>query len=153
MFEGDPDESFIRDLFELRGVIEPAACSFAALRRTDGQLAEMARALSGMRRHGLATLEGQTADQQFHKSILAATHNEALVALASSIGAAVSWTTKFKQRNRALPRDPVPDHAAVFEAIAAQDPTAAHDAMATLLRLAMDDIIQSDPTQPAAARA
>ena len=34
-FEGEPDTDFIIDLFELRGVIEPAAAAFAAARRTE----------------------------------------------------------------------------------------------------------------------
>jgi DNA-binding FadR family transcriptional regulator len=61
---------------------------------------------------------------------LSATHNSAMMALSASISAAVSWTTEFKQRSRALPRDPVPDHAKVFDAIAAGDPDAASAACA-----------------------
>ena len=44
MFAGEPDRDFVRDLFELRGVIEPAAAEFAARRRTDEQLAVMVQA-------------------------------------------------------------------------------------------------------------
>jgi DNA-binding FadR family transcriptional regulator len=130
----------IRDLFELRGVIEPAASHFAAQRRTQGRLDEMAEALDGMRRHGLATVEGRNADQRFHKAILSAAGNEALASLASSVGAAVSWTTLFKNRTRPAPRDPLPDHVAVYEAIRAQDAEAAHAAMSELLRLALADM-------------
>ena len=140
MFAGEPDERFVRDLFELRGVIEPAAASFAARRRSQGHLDDMAEALDGMRRHGLATPEGRNADQRFHKTILSAADNEALGSLASSVGAAVSWTTTFKHRTRSLPRDPLPDHAAVYEAIRAQDAERAHSAMAELLRLALADM-------------
>lgn len=140
MFAGEPDRSFIRDLFELRGVIEPAAAEFAARRRTDAQLAVMAGALDDMARFGLSTPEGRAADQRFHKAILAATHNDALEALASSVGAAVGWTTKFKHRKRLLPRDPLPDHQAVHRAIAARDTAAARDAMTELLRLALADM-------------
>lgn len=140
MFAGEPDESFVHDLFELRGVIEPAASAFAARRRTDAHLKEMSEALETIRRHGLATAEGRAADQQFHKTILAAASNEPLAALASSVGAAVSWTTQFKQRTRVLPRDPLPDHVAVYEAIRAQDPSRAQAAMAELLSLALQDM-------------
>lgn len=140
MFAGEPDQRFVRDLFELRSVIEPAASAFAARRRTQAQLDEMGEALEGMRQHGLATPEGRNADQRFHKAILTAADNEALGSLASSVGAAVSWTTTFKQRTRALPRDPLPDHAAVYDAIRAQDAERAHAAMAELLRLALADM-------------
>lgn len=140
MFEGEPDESYIRDLFELRDVIEPAASAFAAQRRTEAQLAEIAEGIEGMRRHKLTTPEGRAADQRFHRAILAAAGNEALRTLGSSVGAAVSWTTKFKQRRRQLPRDPLPDHVAVYEAIAAGDPERARQAMTELLQLAFDDM-------------
>jgi len=140
MFAGEPDATFVRDLFELRGVIEPAAAAFAAQRRSEAQLQEMADALEGMRRHGLTTPEGRAADQQFHKAILAAAHNEALASLASSVGAAVSWTTKFKQRKHGLPRDPLPDHVAVYQAVQAQDADGARQAMVELLRLALADM-------------
>lgn len=140
MFAGEPDPAFIRDLFELRGVIEPAAAEFAARRRTDEQLAVMEAALAEMGRYGLSTPEGRAADQRFHNMILAATRNDALEALASSVGAAVSWTTKFKHRKKLLPRDPLPDHHAVFQAIAARDTAAARATMSELLRLALADM-------------
>ncbi|MDI1296305.1 MAG: FCD domain-containing protein, partial [bacterium] len=82
MFAGEPDPAFIRDLFELRGVIDPAAAEFAARRRTDEQVAIMEAALADMGRHGLSTPAGRAADQRFHNIILAATHNDALEALA-----------------------------------------------------------------------
>lgn len=140
MFAGEPERAFIRDLFELRGVIEPAAAEFAARRRTDEQLATMEQALEEMSRHGLATAEGRAADQRFHHMILAATHNDALAALASSVGAAVSWTTTFKQRKQVIPRDPLPDHRAVCQAIAARDTAAARAAMMELVNLALADM-------------
>ena len=150
MFAGEPDRDFVRDLFELRGVIEPAAAEFAARRRTDEQLAVMAAALDEMEKHGLSTPEGRSADQRFHHAVLAATHNDALAALASSVGAAVSWTTTFKHRKKLLPRDPLPDHKAVHQAIAARDTAAARNSMVELLRLAMADmdVVMAEPRRP-----
>lgn len=139
-FEGEPDAQFILSLFELRAVIEPAAAAFASSRRCEADLAAMRAALEEMERYGLADARGRDADQQFHRAILVAADNEPLAALASSVGAAVRWTTQFKQRKRALPRDPLPDHVAVFAAIAAQDGDAARRAMAELLRLALADM-------------
>lgn len=145
MFQSEPDEGFIADLFELRGVLEPAAAEMAARRRSEGQLAEMATHLDCMHEQGLFQPEGQEADRQFHRAILEATGNEAMISLGSSIGAAVQWTTRFKQRANMLPRDPYDDHRAVYDAIAAADPVAAGDAMRRLLRLALADM------QPGAA--
>lgn len=143
MFMGEPDRAFIRDLFELRGIIEPAAAAMAAKRRSAEQLTGMEQALDEMRRLGLRNEQGQAADRQFHRVILEATGNEALVSLAGSVGAAVQWTTHFKQRARKVPRDPVPEHAALYEAIASGDAERAREAMETLVQLALEDMHQA----------
>lgn len=139
-FEGEPSEEFIRDLFELRGIIEPAAAELAAERRERSHIEIMRQALEDMGQFGLAHPEGRAADQRFHRAILDATGNDTINALATSVGAAVSWTTEYKQRERALPRDPLPDHQRVFEAIRNGDVGAARKAMLQLLDLALRDM-------------
>jgi DNA-binding FadR family transcriptional regulator len=138
-FASEPSEEFIRDLFELRSIVEPAAAELAAIRRNGADLAHMGHALGEMARFGLATEEGRAADQKFHHAILAAARNAPLMALSSSIAAAVSWTTIFKQRKRKLPRDPLPDHRILYDAIAEGNPAAARHAMTELVRLALED--------------
>jgi DNA-binding FadR family transcriptional regulator len=144
MFSGTPDERFIYDLFELRGVIEVAAAQFAAVRHDADDLARMDRGLAGMRRHGLATAEGQAADEDFHVALLAAARNEALASLATSVAAAVRWTTRFKQRNQRHPRDPLAEHEGLRDAIASRRPGRARRAMKELLRLALTDMANND---------
>lgn len=138
-FAGEPDVGFIRSLFELRGIVEPAAAALAAQRRERTDLTVMKNALTAMRRHTLATEAGRAADRDFHDAILHATRNDALIVLSASIGAAVSWTTQFKQRARALPRNPIPDHVKVYDAIAAGDASGASEAMRVLVELALED--------------
>ena len=138
-FEAEPSEDFIRDLFELRMIVEPAAAELAARRRDGADLARLGHALEEMARHGLASAAGQAADQLFHHSILEATRNAPLISLSSSIEAAVGWTTIFKQRKRKLPRDPLPDHRALYNAIVDANPEAARAAMTELVRLALED--------------
>lgn len=138
-FSGEPDRDLIRGLFELRGIVEPAAAALAAERRDRVQLKAMKDALAAMTRHTLASEAGRAADRDFHNAILHATGNPALMVLSASIGAAVNWTTQFKQRQRALPRNPIPDHRVVLDAIAASDGPAASAAMKTLVDLALED--------------
>ena len=138
-FESEPGKDFVRDLFELRMIVEPAAAALAAERRGEADLARLHEAIDGMRRHGLATPEGQAADRLFHTAILSAARNAPLLTLSSSIGAAVNWTTIFKQRRRGLPRDPLPDHVKLYDAIVAGKPAAARAQMAELVRLALED--------------
>jgi DNA-binding FadR family transcriptional regulator len=138
-FAGEPDPQLVRDLFELRAIVEPAAAALAAQRRDQADLRSLKDSLARMRRHTLATEQGRAADRDFHLGILAATRNEALQSLGSGIGAAVNWTTHFKQRSRALPRNPIPDHVRVFAAIAARDASGATQAMRALVELALAD--------------
>jgi DNA-binding FadR family transcriptional regulator len=138
-FANAPDIDFIRNLFELRSIIEPAAAGLAAERRDRDDLKQMKESLSAMRRHTLSSDEGQSADREFHTAILRATRNSALIFLSSGIGAAVRWTTQFKQRSSGLPRNAIPEHARVYEAIAAGDAREASEAMRILVDLALDD--------------
>lgn len=139
IFEFDPDEKLLVDLFELRNIVEPRAAALAATRRTDEQVDAMARALDGMAKHTLAVEAGRLADQDFHAALLHASGNAFIVSMISGIGAAISWTTIFKQRESVLRRDPMPDHIRVFEAVKAMDPEGAHAAMANLVDLALLD--------------
>lgn len=140
MFTAEPDEAFVRDLFELRGIIEPAAAELAALRRNKDHLITLRGALDEMAEVGLSVETGQAADRSFHRTILEATGNEALVSLAGSVGAAVQWTTHFKQRLSTSPRDPIPDHVALYDAIAGGDARRARQAMICLIELALQDM-------------
>jgi DNA-binding FadR family transcriptional regulator len=105
-----------------------------------------------MQHETLSTEVGQAADRDFHDTVLEATNNAPLFTLSSSIGAAVRWTTIFKQRDGHLPRDPMPEHWKVFDAIAAGRVDQAREAMERLVSLALDDTreaIARRPSQPA----
>src|SRR5262249_53222042 len=134
-----PDPELVRGIFELREIVEPAAAALAARRRDITDVERMRRALVDMERYGLGKEEGRAADREFHDAIIEATRNDPLQTLSSGIGAAVRWTTIFKQRRRKLPRDPMPDHWRVFDAIATGNPELAHAAMKELIRLAFED--------------
>ena len=56
------------------------------------------------------------------------------------MGAAVQWTTRFKQRAQRKPRDPMPEHLRLCEAIASRDPAEARLVMKHLLDLAFRDM-------------
>ncbi len=139
MFEGEPAVGFVRSLFQLRLIVEPSAAELAATLRTTRHLSKMGHALEQMQAHGLASPIGQAADQSFHHIILEATQNELLVSLAGSIGAAVRWTTIFKHRQMRKPSDSMPQHRALFDAIADADPAGARAATMALIAQAQAD--------------
>jgi DNA-binding FadR family transcriptional regulator len=138
-FEGEPDLDLLESLFELRDIVEAAAASLAATRRTTEQLDALRDAIARMASYTLATPEGRQADQDFHATLLAATGNPYVISLTTGVNAAVNTTTMFKQRERPLPRDPVPDHLRVFQAIADRDSLRAQQEMSTLIQLALKD--------------
>ena len=139
MFQSEPDEQLLADLFELRRIIEPEAAALAADRRTDEQVKVMEGALENMRIHTLANEAGRAADQLFHSTMLEAAGNAFLGSLTRGVEAAVSWTTEFKQRKSPLRRDAIPDHVQVFEAVAARNVEGARQAMTQLVDQAFSD--------------
>jgi DNA-binding FadR family transcriptional regulator len=138
-FANEPDLDLLQSLFELRDIVEAAAAAMAAKRRTPEHLEAMRDAIDRMARFTLATEAGRLGDQDFHRWLLEASGNPYIISLTTGVQAAVNTTTMFKQRERPLPRDPVPDHIAVFEAVAAGDPDRAHSEMSTLVHLALQD--------------
>lgn len=139
MFESEPPPGFVKNLFELRMIVEPAAAELAATKKTARQLSAMGHALEEMATHTLKTPKGQLADQQFHAAILEATDNDLLVNLSASIGAAVRWTTYFKYRKEKHPRNPIDQHRALFEAIADGDGKRARELTIELITMAEQD--------------
>ncbi len=151
LFSETPRPEVIHGLFELRTIVEPAAAGIAAARRTPGQLREMQAALEEMALHTLHRAEGRKADKAFHAALLAATKNPFLISLTNGVTAAVDALTEYKLRLARVKRDPVPDHRRVCEAVAAQDAEAARDAMARLIRLAIEDMPASQRPRPLSA--
>jgi DNA-binding FadR family transcriptional regulator len=100
----------------------------------------MAEALKVMIQARTVDREWRDADEKFHAALLEASGNDFLTSLTSSVNAAISWSTIFKQRHEPLRRDPVPDHRKVYLAIEKSDPNAARKAMAQLVDLALIDI-------------
>jgi DNA-binding FadR family transcriptional regulator len=150
IFERDPADKLIENLFELRKMVEPEAAALAASRRTPTDLVAMEHALQGMERHTLTNEDGRLADRQFHTVLLRASDNAFLISLTSSIAAAITWTAVFKYRDNPSPRNPIPDHRRVYDAIAAANPKAARKAMSTLIDLALLDTQQSRQRKPRA---
>jgi DNA-binding FadR family transcriptional regulator len=135
----NPSPAFRDALFELRSVVEPAAASLAAQRRSEPDLITMENALEEMRRHDRDSPEGEQADEQFHEAIFVAAGNDLLCRLASIISASVKFVAEFK-REQHIDRDTWPDHKILFDAIKARRSNQAYDAMQGLIAHARADI-------------
>ena len=143
MFAAEPDPVLIENLFELRRIVEPDAARLAAMRRTEEQLALMQAGINGMAEHGFATEAGRAADQQFHSALLEASHNDFVISLTTGVSTAIELTTAFKQRRLPAPRDALPEHVRVYQAVAAGDAQGAHDAMASLVDRGRSDTLEA----------
>ena len=138
-FAEEPDAQFVRDLFELRAVVEPAVARMAAERRGDRHVETLRQCLESMKRYTLHHADGRAADRLFHETLIEATGNHAMMSLSASIAAAVRFTTQLKSRMGTVLRDAIPDHESVFLAVEARDSAAAAQAMQALVELAHED--------------
>ncbi|MGA9658733.1 MAG: FadR/GntR family transcriptional regulator [Asticcacaulis sp.] len=142
MFASGPDEELVRNLFELRLILEPAVAALAASRRTVGHLSKMFTALDVMDKETLSSEAGRQADKDFHAALMTAAGNDQLSSLNATIGASIALSTRYKLEHNVLGDDPVLAHRAVYEAIESGDVDEARWRMESLIRQAMKDIVK-----------
>jgi len=125
----------LRSLSELRAGFEPVAARYAADRATPEQCGALTKAVMDMAVHGRARdLDAYlAADILFHRTLLEATGNEMLAALADVVAEVLTGRTA----HGLMPVTPEPHairlHADVAEAVQARDPDAAHRAMTEII--------------------
>ena len=142
IFAEEPPQDLLVSLFELRKMVEPEAAALAAERRSAKQLDGMGAMLRVMERETLHTDRGRQADHDFHAMLLLASNNPFLSSLSTSVTAAITWSTAFKDRTQRLRRDAIADHEKVYDAIAARDAKGARETMTQLIDLAFADAIR-----------
>jgi DNA-binding FadR family transcriptional regulator len=128
-----PDrEVFLKTVQEFRHIIEPEATAFAAMRRTDEQMAEISQACREM---GEATsLQERTrADTRFHLAILRASGNDLLVPLGVLIESAFDHLFAYTTRAVDDLNHAQKLHEAIEKNIRLQRPDAARAAVRKLL--------------------
>jgi DNA-binding FadR family transcriptional regulator len=132
---GPGRDAQLRTLTELRAGFEPTAAALAAERATPEQCGALTRAVVAMSVHGrsgdlAAYLD---ADLDFHRTLLAATGNEMLAALAGVVGAVLAGRT----HHDPVPARPEPAairlHGDVAQAVQCGDATGARAAMEAIL--------------------
>jgi len=146
---GPFDARLLRDLAQLRRIVEPGAAELAAINRGTDDLERIMSALEGLGRDTAVGVDGHVeADIDFHTAVLNATGNELLRSLR------VVLEPSLRIRDRLMYRvtsdDPYEAHAAVAYAIEDSDPQRARDAMDALLADAERSIelVLSEPPGP-----
>jgi DNA-binding FadR family transcriptional regulator len=140
--EAGVDETFVRDLFELRLAIEPAAARLAAraANAEDIRAGEAAYAAMVAGAHGQGHAQYLKADLAFHESLLTATHNQFIAGLSPVFSALLRVSFRLSVRSMAGARASLPMHRELLDAVIARDPLRAADAAATLIESARGDI-------------
>jgi DNA-binding FadR family transcriptional regulator len=131
---------FLRDLQDLRRVVEPAAVRFAAERATDDDIAEIEAAYAGMKHAIEHGGDYVTSDLRFHHGLLRAARNRMLTQMSKALKALLRTSFEISTTISNGPASSLPMHRAVLDAVKGHDPIAAERAILKLIDSARADI-------------
>jgi DNA-binding FadR family transcriptional regulator len=131
---------FVRDLQELRLVVEPAAVRMAAVKATEEDILQLEQAYGGMKSAVEDGGDYVTHDLRFHQGLLQASHNRMLVQMGRALSALLRMSFEISTRIKNGPRDSLPLHRAVLDAVITHAPVKAERALMVLIKAANDDI-------------
>lgn len=133
---------FLRDLLDLRRVVEPAAVRLAAQRATPQDIAEIELAYAGMKRAVEQGGDYVTYDLRFHQGLLHACRNRMMVQMSKALSALLRTSFEISTKKKDATVRSLPLHRAVLEAVIARNPAKAEKAILVLIDGAHDDIEQ-----------
>jgi DNA-binding FadR family transcriptional regulator len=131
---------FLREVQELRRVVEPAAVRLAALKATADELAAIEAAYAGMKNaveHGGDYVQH---DLAFHQGLLRASRNRMVVQMSRALAALLRISFEISTTKPQGTAASLPLHRAVLDAVIARNPARAERAALTLIDSAQDDI-------------
>lgn len=140
MLESKPSLRVLKEFLQVRIAIEPEAASLAARYADDKKIAQIEKALEGMRKAEGNSPEDLEADIAFHVSILYASNNRFYIRLRDFISTAlrvsISHTNPIKGNHEGV----VEDHQKVLNAIKSRNPERAKHSMLLLIDEALNFI-------------
>ncbi|MDP9899297.1 FadR/GntR family transcriptional regulator [Variovorax ginsengisoli] len=131
---------FLRDLQDLRRVVEPAAVRLAAERATQADIDEIEAAYAGMKQAVEHGGDYVTFDLRFHNGLLRAAGNRMLTQMSKALGALLRTSFEISTSRKDGPKLSLPLHRAVLDAVIAHDPEGAERAVIRLIDGARKDI-------------
>ena len=131
---------FLRDLQDLRRVVEPAAVRLAAERATASDIAELELAFAGMKDAIENGGDYVTYDLRFHHGLLRAARNRMLTQMSKALNALLRTSFELSTSLKDGPAKSLPLHRAVLDAVAAHQPEQAERAVIVLIDGARKDI-------------
>lgn len=133
---------FLRDLQEMRRLIEPAAVRLAAERATAADIAEIESAYAGMKDAIENGGDYVTHDLRFHQGLLRACGNRMMVQMSKALGALLRTSFEISTTRPDGPASSLPLHRAVLDAVIQRSPIKAEIASRLLIDGARKDIDQ-----------
>ncbi len=130
----------LRDLQELRRVVEPAAVRLAAERATSADIAEIETAYAGMKDAIDNGGDYVSFDLRFHQGLLRACHNRMVAQMSKALGALLRTSFEISTSRTNGPASSLPLHRAVLDAVIQRAPEQAERAILVLIDGANDDI-------------
>ncbi|MEA5041141.1 FadR/GntR family transcriptional regulator [Oscillibacter ruminantium] len=118
-----------KDLFEMRLIFEPATVALACLRASDEELEQIRRKAERMEQIAAAGGDWPAADQDFHLSIIRASHNEYMRRLYPIINDAVSEILQISENRQHMQEVAVADNRMILEFLLRRDDVGARHAM------------------------
>ena len=134
------DEGMAKELMELRSIVEPAACRFAAERISDEERITLRTALESMQRAIDGDGDYVAADLAFHTTILKACRNQFVQQMQNAMGAILHTSFEIVSATPGGPARSQPMHAALCVAIEEGNPDAAEQAARTIIAQAERDL-------------
>ncbi len=131
---------FLRDLQELRRVVEPAGVRLAAERATAADIAEIEAAYAGMKSAIERGGDYVSNDLRFHQGLLRACQNRMVVQMSKALGALLRTSFEISTSRPDGPASSLPLHRAVLDAVIARNPAKAERACLVLIDGAAEDI-------------
>lgn len=121
------------ELLEARVLLEGEAAALAAQMITEDELKTLAQALKGIKQEDAEDTSPSSADRQFHSVIAKATHNRVIAKQIQYLWDIQENLDHINQSRQTIcireRESRIPDHVAIYEAIAAGDSQAARIAM------------------------
>jgi len=128
-----PMPGLLSELLEMRQAFEPAAARFAAMRSRPASLEALHAAYAAMQAASEGRADPHEADLRFHATLLDASGNRFMAALAPLIGTALLLSFRVTNAARGDPVGDLQAHGRVLAAVAARDAAGAEAAMHALL--------------------
>jgi DNA-binding FadR family transcriptional regulator len=129
---------FFQSLMMVRRIIEPAAAALAATNAAADDLVRISAAFERME-HAKTAIELLAPDLEFHRAIMAATHNDMLMYIGNMLSFALSESIKLTSRHPDTHALSLPRHKAILTAILNRDPLGARHASLVQLDNAQAD--------------